>query len=61
MDGWRVDIDHGILGMRNRIHYNEKRAKKISKKEKRLEKQNQKGKKKDQQQTISIDMRKIDQ
>ncbi|CDH48463.1 hypothetical protein RO3G_12101 [Lichtheimia corymbifera JMRC:FSU:9682] len=48
-------------GMRNRIHYNEKRAKKISKKEKRLEKQNQKGKKKDQQQTISIDMRKIDQ
>lgn len=57
----RVDIDHGDLGMRNRIHYNEKRAKKISKKEKRLEKQNQKGKKKDQQQTISIDMRKIDQ
>lgn len=47
--------------MRNRIHYNEKRAKKISKKEKRLEKQNQKGKKKDQQPTLSINMRKIDQ
>lgn len=48
-------------GMRNRIHYNEKRAKKISKKEKRLEKQNQKGKKKDQQPSLSINMRKIDQ